>query len=266
MFSKLRELHQYRELLLNLVKKELKVKYRNSVLGFFWSLLNPLLMMIVFTFFIGQVFRPGIKDFPIFLLIGILPWNFFNGSLQTATSSIIGNSNLIKKVYFPREILPISAVLANLINFLLEVLVLFAFLIVYGYNFYPYIPVLLVLVVIEAILIIGISLTLSGLNVYFRDIQYILSVLLLALFYSTPILYTIKMVESIGFVQRHPYLLYLYKANPLAALIIQYQHILYEGNLPSLKLFLYVVIISVTLLLLGYLIFHKLEPSFAEEV
>lgn len=266
MFSKLRELHEYRELLVNLVKKELKVKYRNSVLGFFWSLLNPLLMMIIFTFFIGQVFRPGIKDFPIFLLCGILPWNFFNGSLQTATASIIANSNLIKKVYFPREILPISAVLANLINFALEVIVLFAFLIVYGYNFYLYIPVLLVLIIVQAILIIGLSLILSGLNVYFRDIQYILSVLLLALFYSTPIIYSIKMVEKIGFVQRHPYLLYLYKANPLAALIIQYQNILYEGSLPSLKLFSYAVLASVTLLIIGYLVFHKLEPSFAEEV
>lgn len=266
MITKFRELYTYRELLFNLVKKELKVRYRNSVLGFFWSLLNPLLTMLIFTFVFAHVFKLGIKDFPIFLLTGLLPWNFFNLALLSATNSIRAYSGLVKKVYFPREILPLSAVFADLINFLLAFLVLFAFLIVYGYNFYAYLPLLVIVILVQTILTIGLSLFLSGINVYFRDIEYIIGVGLLALFYATPIIYNIQMVERMGIMQKYPYLLSIYKLNPLASLMVLYRSLLYETRLPSTEMFIYATATSVLFLLLGYFVFHRLEPAFAEEV
>lgn len=266
MISKLRELYAYRELLFNLVKKELKLRYRNSVLGFFWSLLNPLLMMLIFTFVFAHIFKLGIKNFPIFLLTGLLPWNFFNMALFSATSSVVANSHLVKKVYFPREILPISAVFADLVNFLIAMFMLFAFLIVYGYNFYAYVPILLIVILIQTILTVGLSLFLAGINVYFRDIQYIVSVTLLALFYATPIIYNMQMIENMNLAKRFPLLLTLYKANPLSSLMILYRNLLYETHLPSFGLLGYAALISLGILLVGYLVFHRLEPAFAEEV
>jgi ABC-2 type transport system permease protein len=266
MIKKVKELYAYRELLFNLVKKELKLRYKNSVLGFFWSLLNPLLMMLIFTFVFAHVFRLGIKDFPIFLLTGLLPWNFFNMAVSSATGSVVAYGGLVKKVYFPREIIPISIVFADLINFLIAMVMLFAFLIVYGYNFYFYVPILLVVILIQTVLTIGLSLFLASINVYFRDIQYIVGVAMLALFYATPIIYNIQMVENMDIAKRFPILLMLYKANPLSSLMILYRNVLYETHLPSMKLLVYSALASVGILLVGYLVFHRLEPAFAEEV
>lgn len=266
MIKKLRELYAYRELIFNLVKKELKIRYKNSVLGFFWSLLNPLLMMLIFTFIFAHVFKLGIKNFPIFLLTGLLPWNFFNMSLSSATGSVVANSNLVKKIYFPREILPISIVFADLINFLIAMGMLFAFLIVYGYNFYVYIPVLLVIILIQTVLTVGLSLFLAGINVYFRDIQYVVSVALLALFYATPIIYNIQMIENMALAKRFPFLLTIYKINPLSSLMILYRNVLYETHLPSVRLLGYAALVSMVVLLVGYFVFHRLEPAFAEEI
>lgn len=266
MVSKLREIYAFRELLFNLVKKELKLRYRNSVLGFFWSLLNPLLMMLIFTFVFAHVFKLGIKDFPVFLLVGLLPWNFFNLSISAASGSLVSYASLVKKVYFPREILPVSFVLADLMNFLLALVVLFGFLVFYGYNFYVYVPLLLLIVLLQTILTIGFALILSSLNVYFRDIQYIITVSLLALFYATPIIYSYQMVEKMSLFRRLPWLLTIYKLNPLTALVILYRTILYETRLPSLGLVLYAAGVSIGTLLVGYLVFRRLGPAIAEEV
>jgi len=264
--SRIKELYEYRDLLVTMAMKELKLQYRNSVLGFFWSLLNPLLMMLIFTFVFANVFKFNIKDFPIFILCGLFPWNFFNGSLVGATGSIVANSNLIKKVYFPREILPLASVLANLINFLLSIVVLFLFLIVYGHNFYVFIPLLLVIIFIETILIAGAALLLSSLNVYYRDIQYIVGVGLLAIFYATPVIYQLSMVEKSSLMMRRPYLMYIYKLNPMVWMITVYRELLYENRWPTLKMFLYAITGAVILLIIGYTVFHRLQPRFAEEV
>ena len=266
MFNKLKELYEYRDLLITMAIKELKLQYRNSVLGFFWSLLNPLLMMIIFTFVLGQVFRIGIKDFPIFLLTGLFAWNFFNGSVVGATGSIVANANLIKKVYFPREILPLSIVVANMINFLLSLLVLFLFLTYYGYNFWLYLPSLVLVIVIEVVLVAGVSLLLSALNVYFRDIQHIVGVGTLALFYATPILYDISMLENSSMAQTRPWIMYLYKLNPLVWLMQLYRQILYLNQWPSLKALGFAALSSGIIFVLGYVVFRRLEAKFAEEV
>ncbi len=136
MAARLRELIRYRELIVNLTIRELKARYKSSVLGFFWSLLNPLGMMLVFTV-VFTVMQPNnqIEKFPIFLLCGLLPWNFFSAGVMTGANSIVANGNLVKKVYFPREVLPIASVLANLVNFLLALIVLFAALILFRGRF-----------------------------------------------------------------------------------------------------------------------------------
>src|SRR4030066_602448 len=138
MISHFKKLYAYRELLFTLIKKELKVKYRGSVLGFFWSLLNPILIMLVYSFVFSIVIKQGIPEFAIFLICALLPFNFFSNSVNYGAGSIINNANLVKKIYFPKEIIPLSIVFANLVNFFLELIVLFIILAIFGYKFYMY--------------------------------------------------------------------------------------------------------------------------------
>lgn len=264
--NKLRELYDYKDLIWTLSVKELKVQYRNSFLGFLWSLLNPLLMMLIFSFVFTNVLKFGIKDFPVFLLCGLLPWNFFNAALISATGSIVANGPLIKKVYFPREILPLSTVLANLFNFLLSLIVLFIFLIFYGYHFWVWLIILPFIIIIETLCITGLALLLAGLNVYFRDIQYIVSVALMALFYATPIIYTFDRVQSSYWMTRFPWLMTIYNLNPMTPIVNAYRSILFQIKLPSLTSVLYALGITTIVLVLGFVVFRRLEPAFADEV
>ena len=266
MINKLKELYEYRDLLTTLTIKEVKVQYRSSILGFLWSLLNPLFMMLIFSFVFAYIFKFGIKDFPVFLLCGLLPWNFFNVALTVSSGTIVANGNLVKKVYFPREILPLSVVFANLINFLLSLIVLFVFLVVYGYNFYAWLPLLVFAILIETMVTVGLALFLAGVNVYFRDIQYIITVAMLALFYATPIIYNLELVQKSYWMTTYPWLLKIYMLNPLVSIVTLYRDALYSNSMPSLSIFLYAIVSGVVLLLLGFYTFHRLEPAFAEEV
>ncbi len=266
MFKKAAEIIKYRELLINFVIKDLKVRYKSSALGFFWSLLNPLLMMLIFTFVFAHVFKLGIKDFPIFLLTGLLPWNFFNMAVAGGTASVLANAALVKKIYFPRELLPIAAVLAELVNFLIAMALLFIFLAIYGYHFYLYVPLILVAIVIQTLFTIGVCLFLSGVNVYFRDIQYIVNVVLMALFYATPILYNISMVQKITLFKTYPWLLSLYQLNPMTPYMIMYRNMMYEATWPSWTALGVAAATAVAALVVGYLTFKRLAPAFAEEL
>ncbi|MBM3700839.1 MAG: ABC transporter permease, partial [Actinobacteria bacterium] len=188
MISNFKKLIAYRELLFSLTKKELKVKYRGSVLGFFWSLLNPVLMMLVYSFVFSMILRQGIQEFAIFLLCALLPYNFFSNSVNYGSGSIISNANLVKKIYFPKEIIPLSIVLSNLINFLLELVVLFIVLSIFGYKFYMYLYLLPVVILVQVLFVSGISMLISALNVFFRDLQHLITILMLVWFFATPII------------------------------------------------------------------------------
>lgn len=266
MLSSLKELFEYKDLLLTLALKELKVRYKNSILGFLWSMLNPILMMLIFTFVFSLIAKFGIKDFPLFLLIGLLPWNFFNLALAGATGSVVANGGLVKKVYFPREILPISVVVAELLNFLIAMGMLLVFLAIRGYPFLTYLPLVLLVVVIQTLMTIGLSLLLAGMNVYFRDIQYILGIVLLFMFYATPIIYPMSLVENSTLAKTHAWLLPLYKLNPVTPLVIMYKSLLYEHVLPNWQYFAYALGWAAVLLVAGSLVFRKLAPKFAEEM
>lgn len=266
--ARLGELWRYRELVRNLVGRDLKARYKNSVLGFVWSLLNPLLMMAVFTVVFTVMLPTGIEKFPVFILCGILPWNWFSGSVGQAVHSIVGNANLVKKVYFPREVLPLSLVLSNGINFLLALLVLFPVLWLFHTPLTPWILVLPVLIVVQLIFTLGVALIVAALNVFFRDTSVIIEVVLQAWFFLTPVVYDMKVLPQskiiLGYdvnVQRLAYIL-----NPIGSIIANFRDILYYGAPPGLDFVARTTLSSLLVLFVGYLLFLSLAPNFGEEV
>lgn len=264
MIANIRKLFSYRELILSLTKKELKVKYRGSALGFFWSLLNPILTMLVYSFVFSIVLRAGIPQFAIFLICALLPFNFLSNSVNNGASSIIANSNLVNKIYFPREIIPISIILANLFNFLLELVALFIVMGIMGYRFYIYLYLLPVVIFIQFFLVVGMTLLVSALNVFFRDLQHLITIIMMVWFFGTPIIYPLSMVP-----ERFQFII---KINPMTIYAAYYRNIFYyvkypEGaGFPSAPETLTAVGITLLIFFIGYFAFKKLEPRFAEEI
>lgn len=270
------ELYTYRELMRNLVVRDLKVRYKNSVLGFLWSLVNPLLMMLVFTV-VFQVMLPNypIHAYPIFILCALLPWNWFAASLNQAIPSIVNSAHLIKKVYFPREVLPLSVVLANGVNFLLALLVLFALNPFFGIPLTRWALFLPVIIAIQLAFTAGLALILATVNVFYRDTGVIMEVVLLAWFFLTPIFYPITIVPEyrimLGLLLPVRRLVYI--LNPMASLISAYRVVLWgsplDGGPPGPPAFDFLVRTAVTALLvlaIGYLVFARYSPRFGEEV
>jgi lipopolysaccharide transport system permease protein len=264
MISHFKKLVAYRELLFSLTKKDLKVKYRGSVLGFFWSLLNPVLMMLVYSFVFSMILRQGIQEFAIFLLCALLPYNFFSNSVNYGSGSIISNANLVKKIYFPKEIIPLSIVLSNLINFLLELVVLFVVLSIFGYKFYMYLYLLPLVILVQVLFVSGISMLISALNVFFRDLQHLITILMLVWFFATPIIYPLSMVP-----ERFQFWMQL---NPMAVFAAYYRNIFYFVKYPDgmywppLEIILICLGITFLFFFMGYFVFKRLEQKFAEEV
>ena len=269
MRTSLAELWQYRELLYNLTVRDLKVRYKNSVLGIAWSLLNPILMMLVFTVvytvMLGQSDR---RDYAALVLCGLLPWNFFSGSIMGGVGSVVNNGYLIKKVYFARAVLPTSIMLSNLVNFLVALPVYFVLAWLLGVTFTPYVLFLPVVVLVEMIFILGMSLLLSAVNVFYRDVQQIMEVLILAWFFVTPVIWDVSQLPVsrtvLGVdvpVQRLTYIL-----NPMASIIATYRDILYYGRPIGWDFFLRTATTVVVVLLFGFFIFNRLKGRFAEEV
>lgn len=264
MINYFKELYRYRELLWNLTKKELKVRYRGSILGIFWSLLNPVIMTLVYSFVFSIVLKSPIVDFPIFLLSGLIPWNFLASSLNVGIDSIVGNSHLINKIKFPREILPLSITFSNFINFLLELIAFFIFLTFMGYKFYKMLYLLPLIILIQMFLVIGATLLVSSINVYFRDIKHLLNIFMVLWFFATPIIYDIGIVPG--------KFRYLMIVNPMTVFTILYRNIFYYVNFPaqlgypSLRTLILCLSLSITILIFGYYLFKKLSPRFAEEI
>jgi len=249
---------QHSELVRNLTIKEFKLRYRNSVLGFVWSLLNPLAMMIILTLVFSTLLRAGIENFPVFLLTALLAWRFFSISTSMSLSSIIGNSPLVTKIYFPRWLLVLSSNLANLIGSSLEFAALFPLLIFLGMKITYPVLLLPVILVLEFILINGVSLILAPLNVYYRDVNQIWDITLQAGFFITPIIYSINLIP-----QRY---LIAYSLNPMARVVESIRKILYYNTLPTIEDFTIILASGVILLLIGCLTFRRLESRFAEEI
>lgn len=262
-------LWQYRELIYNLVVRDLKVRYKGSILGVLWSLMNPILMMIVFTI-VFTVMTPmaSVDKFPVFLLCGLLPWNFFSASVMGATTSIVGSGGLIKKVYFPREILPLSMILANLVHFLIAMVVLFVMIFLYQIPLTIWIFYLPFMILIQIIFTLGISLFLATINVFYRDTQQIMDVLMLAWFFLTPIFYPLdilpKNYELWGIDLDVWRLLYI--LNPMASLIANYRIVLYHGAPPALDFLARTTLTALLVLFIGWYVFNRFSWRFAEDL
>ncbi len=273
----LTELVQSRELLTNLTLRELRGKYKRSILGWTWSLLNPISLMVIYTVVFGLLFgaqidpgqNSGLDSFPIWLMCGLLPWNFVSQSLSGAMATVIGNAGLIKKVYFPRELLPFSLVLSLDVSFLIEMAVLLAFIAVLGSSVVGVLPWLvpaLLLVVALTAYAAGLGLILAVANVYFRDVQYLFGILLNLWFYSTPVVYPISLVENFANSHNAPWLLTVYKANPMVEYVGIFRSLLYDWTAPGLSSTLYVLVWSVGIFVAGLWIFRRFEGRLAEEL
>lgn len=269
MLDRIIELFRFRELIRNLVIRDLKVRYKNSALGVLWSLLNPLAMMAVFTVvFTFMMPNNSIDRFPAFVLCALLPWNFFRDSVMGSISSIVNNAALIKKVYFPREVLPLSLILSNLVNFLLSLVVLFAMFFVFRIHLTVWALLLPLVIFTELLFIAGLAFMLSTANVFYRDTGMIMEVVMTAWFFVTPIFWPIEILP------KHKLLLGLdlnvhrltYILNPMASLISTYRVILFNGARPALDFFLRTFVTSLVTLVIGYAIFARHSQVFAEEV
>lgn len=269
MLENLRQLPRYRGLIQSLVSRELKARYRGSVLGFFWSFANPLLLLLVYTFVFAYVMPPpeGIHNYALFFFTGILPWTWFSASLLESSSVLITGGNLIKKVMFPAEILPIVTVLANLVHFLFGLPILIAFLIFFDapieLSELPWFPIA---IFVQLLLTLGLALILAALTVHFRDLKDILGNVMTLWFFATPIIYYWKNAPP----RIRPFL----NINPFTHLAITYQEILFFPADPGMaggppghwKWLLALGAGSAALFLFGYFLFDRLRDSFAEEV
>lgn len=252
-------LFQYRELIRNLVLKDLKLKYRGSVLGFLWSLANPLSLIIVYGFVFNRMLRTDVPDFGYFLLVGILPWNFFAQSLTMSTVAIIDNGNLIRKVWLPNEVFPVATVLFNLAQFLLALLVLLPTAIVYFNKSidWPYLAIIPVLC-LHVIFTLGLCMVLATATVFYRDIKHFTEILVMLLFWLTPVVYNRRVVSDS--------LRLVVYSNPVSYFIAAYQDIFYTGVAPDFDHMLILVLLSGVSALIGQLVFTTYKSRFAEEI
>lgn len=253
-----KELYNYRELLKTNIKKEIRGKYKGSWLGIIWTFLNPLLMLAVYAFVFPYILRVNVNNYTIFMIVALIPWNFFTIAVQTGTSSVTINGNILKKVYFPREIIPISVTTSQLINFLITCIIMFAFILFSGVGFSKHIILFPVIVLIQYILILGINFVLSAVTVFVNDLAHFVQVAMTLGFYATPIVYLPSMLP-----QKFQWAM---KVNPMAVLVEAYRAILYYHRLPDMKWLIIWGILSVIFLIIGYMIFKKLEKTFVEEL
>lgn len=265
--STFQELRDQRELLWNLTLRELRSKYKRSALGWFWSLLNPLSSIIIYSVVFGRLFEmpapignpSGLTSFTLWLTCGLLPWNFHATAIGAGTGSIVGNAGLVKKVYFPREYLVASTVLSWLVSFLIEMTVLTVAFFFWGHVAVQWLPLVFLVALVQTLFSFGLALALSALNVFFRDIQHLIGIVLQVWFYLTPIVYA--MDAQIPAAWRG-----IYKVNPMVHYVTVYRNLLFDGRLPGLQSCAFLAVSAVVSLGGGLLIFRRLEPRLVEEL
>jgi homopolymeric O-antigen transport system permease protein len=261
MIEQTRTLFRYRLLIESLVSRELKARYRGSVLGFFWSFVNPLLLLLVYVA-VFTVILPGrqvkaTEPYALFLFCGILPWSFLSSSLLESSGVLIAGGNLIKKVLFPAEILPVVTVFTNLVQFLLGLPVLLAFLVAYG-KLHPSILLLPLPILVQLVFTLGLALFVAALTVHFRDVQSILSHLVHLWFFATPVLY----LYGIQTGRLRTFL----RFNPMSHLIVSYQQMLFDGHFDHWSGLLLSGLVALLTFAFGAFFFERLRDTLAEEV
>ncbi len=253
-----RDFEYYFDLITVLTKKEIKVRYKNSVLGYVWSIANPLLYALIFYFVFKVIMRFQIKNYTLFLIAGLFPWQWINNSIIASTGSFIGNVSLIKKVVFPRLFLPLAQVLNDAFHFIVSLPVIVLFLLFYGkypsLNWLVFVPVMLIP---TFLMVYGFSLAIASINVFFRDLQYLVALLMMVLFYLTPVFYAISFVP-----QRYRVFVF---ANPFTSIITCWRSLL-VNNTMEWHSYLIAVVYGVFVLVAGIFVYEKLKDRFAEMV
>ena len=253
-----KNLYEYRELLKSSIKKDVGGKYKNSVLGVLWSFLYPLLQIAVYAIVFPLIMRSNMENYTVFVCCGLIPWNFFSTAISRSSFTMIENGNILKKVYFPREILPISVVTSEAVNFVISTIIILAFVLGTGMGLTWYVIFYPVILLLQYILLIGISLFVSSITVYFRDLQHFIGIALQLLFYATPIVYATNIIpESYQWILR---------LNPMTFIIDGYRSIFYYQQQPDFISLGITLLVSLILCVVGYLLFSKLQKRFAEEL
>lgn len=254
----LKELYDYREMIHSLVKRDLMGRYKNSVLGFFWNFLDPLLQLLIYTIVFTNILPMGIENYYLHLFVALVPWMFFSSCLTGGTTAVVGQQDMVKKIYFPREVLPVSHVLSQFVNMVLSFIVVFLVLIVSGYGVSIWALWLPVIMFIEFIFALGLTMIVASVTVYLRDMQQIVNVLVMALMYASPVIYAIDFV---------PESLYnYYMLNPMSAVIVAYRDVLFYKQAPRPLGLSIATVISGVILLIGFIVFSKLKRRFVEEL
>ncbi len=254
-----KEIVEYREMIFSLIRRDLRGRYKGSVLGFMWTFINPLLQLCVYTVVFSIIMRMGIEKYYMFLFVTLIPWMFFNTCLCGGTRIIFSQEDMVKKIYFPREVLPIAFVTSNFINMLLSFIVIFAVAIISGIGIslraIVHLPVIML---IEYILALGIAMIGAAVTVYIRDLEQIFNIIGMVWMYMTPILYSVDMVPE--------NLRGLYNLNPMTPIIVAYRDILYYKEAPQMETLVNASIWGIIVLVVGCLCFSKLKRRFAEEL
>lgn len=268
--SYFRELVETRELLGNLVAREVKGQYRRTVFGQLWSLINPIATMIVYSIVFGLIFRArpaagdpsGLDIYPLWLMSGLLAWSFFSRVVTGGLGSVVSNSSLVKKVYFPRMHLPFAVTLSTGFTWCIELSVLVVALHLFGGFPLPFVPLLVVFMLLLALTGTGLAMLLAILNVHFRDTRHFVSILLQMWMYLTPIIYPIRLVEEAT--RNHPWALTLYRLNPMEHFVMVFRNLIYDNRLPELSDVLWCVGSAGIAFSAGYLLFSRAERRLAE--
>jgi ABC-2 type transport system permease protein len=260
--STIKELYAYRQMIFSLVKKDLRGRYKGSVLGFMWTFINPLLQLIVYSLVFGHFLTAvgnTVERYSLHLFVALIPWIFFSSSVTTGAASIVAQKELIKKIYFPRMVIPIAYVTSCFVNMLLSFIVVFAVIIVTGagINFLAVLT-LPVIMIVEYVFALGMSLLASAITVYFRDLEHILSIVTMAWMYLTPVVYAKSIVPK--------KYLPLFNLNPMTHIIDCYRTVLYHKQIPDLSSLLLAAGLGIFFLIFGTMVFNKLQRHFAEEL
>ena len=258
MITLFKDVLNYRQMLVSVVRKNLRSRYKGSVLGFLWTFVNPLLQLLVYSIVFPLILKNNEANYPMFLFVALLPWIFFTTSIQMSTLSIVGEANLVKKIYFPRILLPLSVVCTNLMNYIFSLIIVFPALLMTGVSLSFNVFWLPVVLLIEFIFALGLSLIFSALYVRFRDLEHLVAILVMLWFYLTPIVFKIdifpeEIANLIGY-------------NPMVPIITAFRDILLYGHSPNWMNLLYSIIVGVVLLIMGIIVFQKREKTFAEEL
>ena len=259
MIGTLKELWEYRTMIRSLVHKDLRGRYQASVLGFLWTFIVPLCQLLVYTVVFSMILRNNIEKFYLYLFVALIPWNFFSSCLTSGSGCIIQQQSLVNKIYFPREVVPVAYVTSSFVNMLYCEIVVFAVALLSGVRFsFAGLLCLPVVMAIEYILALGITMIMSAVNVYFRDLEHILGIVSMAWMFMTPIMYDISIAKGkLGIILQ---------LNPMTSVVTAYRDILYAGSVPKLETLGVAFGMGVVFLVLGFRIFGKLKRRFSEVI